>query len=146
MKNSPLQLERYYLTSVHLDSDDTLQPKEMPEMQLQSTVGLAEHKEDTRRWKVLLTVEFKPKDDSIVPYKGSISFTGYFAVAPSYPADKVKSLVETNGPSVLYGAVREMCANLTARGPWQMLMLPTQSFYNSQAPTKTAENKADATP
>jgi preprotein translocase subunit SecB len=144
MKNSPLQLERYYLNSVHLDIDDTVELKQMPEMQLESTVGLAGHEKDARRWKVTLTVNFKPVDTAIVPYKGIISFTGYFVVDPSYPEARVKFLVETNGPSVLFGAVRELCANLTARGPWQMLMLPTQSFYNPPTPAKTAEKKADA--
>ena len=147
MKNSPLLLERYYLNSVHLESDDSLQLKDVPAMVLTSTVGLAGHKEDTRRWKVMLTVDFKPEDAAVVPYKGSISFTGFFAVDPTYNPDKVKFLVETNGPSVLFGAVREMCANLTARGPWPMVMLPTQSFYNTLKPGKKTEGsiKPDGT-
>jgi preprotein translocase subunit SecB len=144
MKNSPLQLEHYYLTAVHIDCDESVQVKSQIVWQVESLVTLAGHKEDARRWKVALTVKFKPAAGDPKPYDGSISFTGFFAVDPSYPEPKVKFLVETNGPSVLFGAVREMCANLTARGPWPTVMLPTQSFYNPPAPAKTAEKKIES--
>lgn len=141
MKNSPLQLENYYLTAVHLDCDDKAQVKEgQITWQVETAVTLAGHKEDPRRWKVDLTVKFKPAQGNAKPYEGSISFTGFFAVDATYPSDKVKFLVETNGPSVLFGAVREMCSNLTARGPWPMVLLPTQSFY-TPPPKTLASNK-----
>lgn len=141
MKNSPLQLEAYYLTGVHLDCDDNAQIKESQvTWQIESSVTLAGHKEDPRRWKVDLTVKFKPSQGESKPYSGDISFTGYFAVDAAYPDANVKFLVETNGPSVLFGAARETIANLTARGPWPMVMLPTQSFYNKPA-AKPEEKK-----
>lgn len=134
MKNSPLQLEAYYLTAIHLDCDENAQIKESQvTWQIESAVTLAGHKDDPRRWKVDLTVKFKPAQGDTKPYTGSISFTGYFAVDAAYANDKVKFLVETNGPSVLFGAAREMISNLTARGPWPMVVLPTQSFYKPSA-------------
>lgn len=140
MMNSPLQLERYYLTAVHLDCNDRLQAKETPQIQVESTVGLAVHGEDARRWKVILTVNFKPLTESEAPYKGSASFTGFFAVVPEYPTEKVPMLVETNAPSVLYAAIRELLCNLTARGPMPMVTLPTQSFYRTASKPEPAKN------
>jgi preprotein translocase subunit SecB len=130
MKNSPLQLEAYYLTAVHLDSNENAQVKDgQIAWSVESVVSIAEHKQDPRRWKVGLLVKFKPAEGDVKPYEGSASFTGFFAVDTTYPDEKMKMLVETNAPSVLYGAAREMFSNLTARGPWPMVMLPTKSFY-----------------
>jgi preprotein translocase subunit SecB len=143
MKNSPLQLERYYLTELHYEANDALQLNAMPELTLESVVGIGRHNEDVRRFKVQLKVSFWPVTPDSIPQKGSVTFAGFFAVDPAYPVEKVPMLVETNAPSVLYGAAREMFCNLTARGPWGMVALPSQSFYKS-AP-KSVEPKAEAT-
>jgi len=141
MKTSPLQLERYYLTELHYEANDALQLKEMPELTLESAVGIGRQSDDERRFRVQLKVSFWPVTTDLIPQKGSVTFTGFFAVAPAYPIEKVAMLVETNAPSVLYGAAREMFCNLTARGPWGMVALPSQSFYKS-AP-KPVEPKAE---
>ena len=141
MKTSPLQLERYYLTELHYETNDALQLKEMPELTLESAVGIGRHNDDERRFKVQLKVNFWPVTTDLIAQKGSVTFTGFFAVDPAYPIEKVVMLVETNAPSVLYGAAREMFCNLTARGPWGMVALPSQSFYKS-AP-KPVEPKAE---
>ena len=141
MKTSPLQLERYYLTELHYETNDALQIKEMPELTLESAVGIGRNNEDERRFKVQLKVSFGPVAPDLIPQKGSVTFTGFFAVDPAYPIEKVSMLVETNAPSVLYGAAREMFCNLTARGPWGMVTLPSQSFYKS-AP-KPVEQKTE---
>src|ERR1017187_10378335 len=176
MKNSPLQLERYYLTELHYEANDALQLNAMPELTLESVVGIGRHNEDVRRFKVQLKVSFWPVTPDSIPQKGSVTFAGFFAVDPAYPVEKVPMLgalvstsmgtfstgyagffavdpaypvekvpmlVETNAPSVLYGAAREMFCNLTARGPWGMVALPSQSLYKS-AP-KSVEPKAEAT-
>jgi preprotein translocase subunit SecB len=143
MKNSPLQLERHYVTAIHLDAHTGAQVQDAVELNIDSKVALATHKGDPRRWRVELTVSFQCPDEANSPYKGSISFTGHFSVAASYAAEKVQMLVETNGPSVLYGAVREMLANLTARGPWPMVMLPTQSFYRNQPRPAATEPQSE---
>jgi preprotein translocase subunit SecB len=132
MKNSPLQLERIFLTAVHLDAKPEAKAPPGIDWRVSSDVTVASHATDPLRWKVGLTVNLTCVDAANAPYNGSVSFTGLFAVADSYPKDKVRFLVETNGPSVLYGAAREMFANLTARGPWPMVQLPTQSFYKPQ--------------
>jgi preprotein translocase subunit SecB len=131
MKNSPLQLERYYLSEVHFETNDALPTEPLPELQLESAVEVHPHKNDGRRFRVLLKVGFQPGSADAAHQKASAVFTGYFVVDANYPQEKVLVLVETNAPSVLYGAARELFCNLTARGPWPMVTLPTQSFYNS---------------
>jgi preprotein translocase subunit SecB len=136
MKTSPLQLERYYLTELQFEANDALELKETPPLNLESVVGIGRHNQDERRYKVQLKVLFGPAESGPIPQKGSVTFTGYFAVDIAVPMEKVQMLVETNAPSVLFGAAREMFCNLTARGPWGMVTLPSQSFYKS-APAST---------
>lgn len=151
MKNSPLQLERYYLTELHFETNDALQIKDMPALTLESAVGIGRHNDDERRYKVQLKVNFQPASPELVHQKGSVTFVGFFAVVPEYPLEKVLMLVETNAPSVLYGAAREMFCTITARGPWGMITLPSQSFYQKpaqpvagNAPVTLAEKPAPA--
>ena len=131
------------MTELHYEANDALQLKEMPQLTLESAVGIGRHNDDERRFKVQLKVSFWPVTPDLIPQKGSVTFTGFFAVDPTYPIEKVSMLVETNAPSVLFGAAREMFCNLTARGPWGMVALPSQSFYKS-AP-KPVETKAVGT-
>jgi preprotein translocase subunit SecB len=140
MKNSPLLLERYYLSEVHFEANDALSATQpLPDLNLESTVDVRRHSDDERRYRVQLKVSFQPVSPDLVHQKGTVTFIGYFGVAPSYPLEKVLMLVETNGPSVLFGAAREMFCTITARGPWGMVTLPSQSFYHKPAPS-VAEN------
>lgn len=142
MKNSPLQLEQYCVTAVHLDAKLDAKAPEKIEWRINSKCDFATHRDEPRRWKVDLAISFHAVDEANSPYRGNLSFIGFFTVDNAYPEDKVKLLVETNGPSVLFGAVREMVANLTARGPWPMVLLPTQSFYKGAAQPAAAPARA----
>jgi len=83
---------------------------------------------------------------------GSFEIVGFFAVAPTFEGDPDR-LVQISGTSLLYCAVREMVCNLTARGPWPMLCLPTLNFTaqpgESPVPlqngTRPQENEAPQT-
>ncbi len=141
MKNSPLQLERYYLSEVHFEANDALPATQpLPDLNLESTVEVRRHSDDERRYRVQLKVSFQPVSPDLVHQKGIVTFVGYFAVVPPYPLEKVLMLVETNGPSVLFGAAREMFCTITARGPWGMVTLPSQSFYHNPAPSVAGNN------
>ena len=141
MKNSPLQLERYYLSEVHFEANDALPASQpLPDLNLESAVEIGRHNDDERRYRVKLKVDFQPVSPELVHQKGALTFVGYFAVVPSYPLEKVLMLVETNGPSVLFGAAREMFCTITARGPWGMVTLPSQSFYHKPAPPVAGNN------
>ncbi len=144
MKNSPLLLERYYLSEVHFEANDALPATQpLPDLNLESTVEVRRHSDDERRYRVQLKVNFQPVSPDLVHQKGTVTFVGYFAVVPTYPLEKVPMLVETNAPSVLFGAAREMFCTITARGPWGMVTLPSQSFYQKPAPP-AAENTSAA--
>lgn len=77
------------------------------------------------RWNVEMGVEFGPSDPAkATPYSGVVTFTGTFEIAEDYPTEKRENLVAVTGASILYGACREMVANLTARAKYGLLSLP----------------------
>jgi preprotein translocase subunit SecB len=43
-----------------------------------------------------------------------------------------ETLVEYNGPAVLYGSIRELVMQVTSRGPFPPIVLPTVSFVNPE--------------
>lgn len=141
MQNSPLQLERQFISAIHLDANLAAEGTPVVTWQINCSVAVSGHNTDPLRWKVDLAVEFHTPDKSKSPYTGSIKLTGLFAVTDDYPKERVRYLVETNGPSILYGSAREMFANLTARGPLPMVMLPTQSFYNPKPEQSVQKSK-----
>ncbi len=73
-------------------------------------------------------------------YSGEIHVIGYFKVHEKYPEAKTKKLIEVTAASILYGACREMLANLTARGPHGMVSLPSLSFI--PLPLESLENSS----
>ncbi len=134
MKLSPLQLERSYVSRIHLDA--SRETKLARSVTVTTTTQCARHSEDPRRWMVTLNVvlKAKPEEAGAAPYTGEIDAVGFFAVDAGVPEGDVSRLVVVNGPAVLYGMVREMVASLTARGPHRPLTLPTVTFVDQTLP------------
>lgn len=65
------------------------------------------------------------------PYAIDVQAIGFFRVADSIEADRREALVCENGAALVYGAIREMVASITARSVPGALMLPTPSFIGT---------------
>ena len=135
--NSPLQLDRSYLESVHIEPTGLDKPTEQEEVEVQVTAG---HRADRDRdWKVRVLVRFGGKKTPCAPYRGSVEMWGTFSVHPNYPEGKVDPLVRINGATILYGAIRETVSNLTARAEHGIYVLRSVSFvemFKNQVPAK----------
>ena len=83
---------------------------------------------------ITLRVKHQGSASLNTPYFFSVEVVGYLTVARTYPEERVQMLVRTNGPSMLYGATREIIRDLTARGPHPAVYLPGVSFYENQTP------------
>ena len=139
MQPSPLRLERHFFTKVYLDTH----PDGVPEAvhNLNCGVEIGRHSEDTNRFQVTLKLIFSPQPSSKVYYSGEVHAVGLFNVDTAmWPQDRALELVETNGPALLYGAIRELLLNLTSRGPWPLLLLQSVTFVKQ--PSETATPKA----
>ncbi len=71
-------------------------------------------------------------------YTGQFELQGVFTVIDEFPEAEHLDLVGAVGPGILYAALREMVFNMTARGPWPAVTLPTVHFAKpDQLSTKT---------
>jgi preprotein translocase subunit SecB len=138
LRASPLQIEKHEFLDIEVhaaDSDDA-----HTSLPLEINRNFARHDTDPLRWRVELTVRFGGETDGKPSvYSGRLRIAGYFLVHEKYPAQKIKELIEVTGASILYGACREMLANLTARGSHGVVSLPSVSFV---APRKESESTA----
>ncbi len=127
---SPLRLDNYFFTKIHMDAC----PKgcEKPgEGVTSSKVECLKHKDTPNKWMVQAEVrKADDKEKGCPEYTFHVQVVGLFEVAEAFPAEKAEKMVRTNAPSVLYGAIREMIANLTARGPFPAIKLPTVTFID----------------
>jgi preprotein translocase subunit SecB len=126
MSQSPLQLDRYFFVKISLEANAKGDPKAVYNIEAKTDVSRDESQE--RHYLVSLTVRLTPLDEAQPCYVGEVVVMGYFQVHQDYPAEKCDKLVAMNGASMLYGAVREMVSNLSARGPWPMVVLAPMNF------------------
>jgi|SRR6266498_2087381 len=125
MNPSPLELERYFFTKVHVDAITGSSSKATSTVK--AAVNLKQRVDDKRRFLVQVDVTISATAHEPAQYRGDISVVGYFKVDPSYQKDPAE-LAGRNGAAILYSAAREMLANITARGPWPTFALPWFSF------------------
>jgi preprotein translocase subunit SecB len=136
MTNSPLLLENHFLTKVELHA--TRAENVAKEFDITCRPFVSRQEGEALRWNVVLRVEIKSqKNAAPAAYEGKIEFFGTFSVDPAFPEERRDQLVRVNGSSILYGAVRELVANLTARGPYPMVRLPSISFAAMISASKT---------
>ena len=127
LSSSPLAIERYEFIRIDLTASERADAHSELGVKVSRQWGAAE--ENNRHWRMKLAVRFggeKNRIESI--YSGEIHVIGYFRVHDKFPEEKTKKLIEVTAASILYGSCREMLANLTARGPYGMVSLPSISF------------------
>ncbi len=127
LRASPLQIEKHEFLDieVHAASSDNAHSS----LPLEITRTYARHDTDPLRWRVELSLRFGGVEDGKPSvYSGLLKIAGYFLIHKKYPEEKIKSLIEVTASSILYGACREMLANLTARGSHGVVSLPSISF------------------
>ena len=140
LKASPLSIEAHEFRSIRVEASNVDTPKGL--FSLRTIKEVTQSNEDPRRWMVDLTVELGNRDDQEpAAYNGSITARGWFEVAKAYPEDRQKALIEVTAVSILYGACREMLANITARSTHGIISIPSVSF----APTPRVDEES-ATP
>jgi preprotein translocase subunit SecB len=141
---SALRLERHFFTRIELCPDGEAKPE--GKYQVQWTLALAQASDDANRYQVTLTVRVNqdPASTAKTFYTGVFEIVGFFTVAKGCPQEP-SFFVQVSGASLLYSAVRELVCNLTARGPWPMISLPTVNFTpqpEAFVQTKVAETAA----
>jgi preprotein translocase subunit SecB len=148
MKLAPLQLEGYFLTDLNCQANSQFKADKETKFQeedLEVGVAVQPIKVRPNRWQVSLNIKLQPAPDANSPYTFCLNLVGVICwVGPELPEERVGALLRTNGPSMLYGVAREMARDLTARGPFPPLVLPSVSFI-PDAPPAAAPKAPEAT-
>ena len=143
-KNSPLTILNHEFTVIELRADKSTDL--IGELELITDVRIGTNADDEFLRLCELEVGFGSADENKpAPYCGKISVSGMFRISETYAEHRRDQLIEVTATSILYGACREMLANLTARSTHGMLSLPSVSFFDpSKAPVKKVAAKKTA--
>jgi preprotein translocase subunit SecB len=143
MKPALLHLTDYFITDLHLSANskfDSNQEMSLNFDDFKATLDLAKAPaENNRSWQIILKLQHQPPAEANVPYRFAAEIVGLFVVVDAVPEDYIDKLVRTNGPSMLYGILREVIRDTTARGPYSPILLPSTSFYERELPATATE-------
>jgi len=140
---SPLRLHGHRFTEVSVKASEQDEPQ--GEFSLRTLRTLRDHPENPRKFLLILRVELSSSTpDQESPYSANLTIEGEFEVLEGYTAGSPEELVNITGASMLYGACREMLANLTARSTHGMSTLPSVSFGSPKPMAKVAAKKSGA--
>ena len=129
MEQSPLQLESYAFDKIELVAQENANSQHQNQVGGEASYGAAQ--DDPRHWHVILQIDLKASEGETPLYLGQLIAEGVFRVHANWPEDKIDALVTSNGPALLYGAIREMVVNLTGRSKHGPINLKTVRFAPS---------------
>lgn len=143
MQLSPLQLEELRFVHVSIEPreepdlknfDEVFSPYEFSNTKFTSTVEhvAAQDEDDSpvSRIIVCLSIQLPDEGPSPPPYIIDIRCVGYFTISKVAFPDFTKryDVGVVNGASLVYGAIREMIATVTARSWYGQMLLPAVNF------------------
>lgn len=146
IKLSPLQLVQMMFTKTRVetnelseDINESLAPQfdfDGVKLLVENTVG--QQKNNTTDFMVALRVAVLNEADAVkkAPYTFDIAVQGVFKLAADFECNDRRDLVRVNGSAMLYGAVRDMLQQITARSILGTLLLPTLHFVPESTESK----------
>ena len=159
VKCLPFQLRAYYVSEFSIRTNKRFDNKKEPDLkfnslkfeldfeELDSEKGAqkSEHLKGFNLWEVRLNVSMDEKkvEENNIPYSFFIALSGLFSFPQKNPTPKDDQLrfVRINGPSILYGFVREIVNSFYDKGPYPSPVLPTISFYFPEKKEDDGEKK-----
>jgi preprotein translocase subunit SecB len=143
LSTSPLRLLAHRFTEVSVKASEQHEPQ--GGFSLNTTRSFRQHEDKPREYQLILALELgSSTPDQESPYAARLTIEGEFEVAEAYPPEMREELIRVTGASMLYGACREMLANLTARSTHGMSTLPSVSFSPPKPAPKVAAKKTGA--
>jgi preprotein translocase subunit SecB len=135
---APLQLSDYWLESVHIRTNPDFDPNreadlEVDSMEVKSDVQMLKSDnpgEVGTVWMVLLEIRQNIPQGKNIPYEFSVDMRAIVAAHPSLTDEKLERAVQVNGPSMLFGAAREIVRAATGRGPYAPVIIPSTNFFH----------------
>lgn len=146
MKLAPLQLTDYFVLSIQVEAladYDAGKEQDLDVANLQVAESCVPAGEDKpNRFLIDLIIKQEAMEGKNLPYSYELHMIGFIEVAPNFPEDRVQRAVETNGPSMLFGAAREILRAATGRGPYGPVLIPSTTFFKQvDLPTSLPTNQ-----
>jgi len=112
---------------------------------VETTAGESGGKAEIQPYVLSVGIAIAGGEGKPAPYNIDVKCVGYFNILTSAFPDEIRrqDVVIVNGASMLYGAIREMVATVTARSWMGELLLPAMSFVDD-APSRRKGPNADA--
>lgn len=139
MSLSNLQLETYFIDEIQCKTNKDYLKKEKISFEgfdVTFESGINANNPLLRR--IVLTIKQENNIDK--PYEFKLTIIGIFSISESFAArekeSQLEKLINTNCPSILYTAAREIILTLTSRQPNGSYMLPTIAFSNFEVNEK----------
>lgn len=149
MKPALIQLLDYFLTDLHVSANPKFNPKEKVPLRFEDfeiAIKFKHARNKKREWRAILTLKYQPPAEANVPYRFAAEIVGELLVFDAASDELANRLVRTNGPSMLYGILREVIRDATARGPYTGVILPSTSFYKPEPKKEPEAKPAEAQP
>lgn len=149
MKLSPIQLLDYHVTSLTVEASSSFQrdkPMDLDPVDLQISASSKLLSDgDDPRWAVTLSLRHEPVEGKNIPYRLVIELVGLVSTVMKKIDEGVNHAVEVNGPSMLFGAAREILREATARGPHGSIIIPSASFFTVPPDSNTSAKMSPKT-
>ncbi len=101
-------------------------------IQVESRVDLLKSENATEEgtvWGIFLTIEQTIPPKKNIPYEFTLEISGLVAAHPTLSGDQLERVIQVNGPSMLFGAAREILRAATGRGPYEPVIIPSTNFF-----------------
>ncbi len=151
MIQAPLQLQDYWVDFIQVRTNPDFDPKAAADLDLETLdvqsdvapIPIENVEKIGTAWMVTLAIRQTIPDKRNIPYEFSLDIAGVVAVHPSYTGEKLANVIQVNGPSMLFGAAREILRAATGRGPYPPVIIPSTNFFQRlpQKPEPAAEEK-----
>lgn len=134
MQASNLRLEHYFLEELHFALNDRCDveaiERETPlrAENVDVTVEAGQNPDNQLEWLFRLKIRLDDKESEF-PYDFTIKMAGFFNVSEGCEGNMREQLATINGPSLLYGAAREILATISARSRFVPVFLPPIRFF-----------------
>jgi preprotein translocase subunit SecB len=148
MKLAPLQLTDYFVHSIRVEALVDYDPDKKQDLDL-ANLQVTENcfpsnGNHPNRFAIDLLIKQDALEGHNLPYAYELHMVGFIEAHPDFPKDKLQRAVETNGPSMLFGAAREILRAATGRGPYGPVLIPSTTFFKANNPTPDTKSKKTA--
>lgn len=146
MNLGPISLDHYFVTELSVvarksyDQEKKIEARP-EEFEAKCDILKISTEDDKDLWQLTLEVAQQPSPESNFPYEFKVFIVGFVeCLLKQEDEEERKRVVKINGASMLYGIVREIVRANTSRGPFEPIMIPTVSFYES---SKVSEENSE---